>query len=70
MCVPPRPESTSVGLSLQDLTCLFEIYLKPLQKETFLTQDEVGAGGWETPLGLSWELPWLRGNVMCCFTHS
>lgn len=28
---------------LQDLTCLFEIYLKPLQNETFLTQDEVGA---------------------------
>lgn len=27
---------------LQDLDCLFEIYLKPLQNETFLTQDEVG----------------------------
>lgn len=30
---------------LQDLTCLFEIYLEPLQKETFLTQDEVGVAG-------------------------
>lgn len=29
---------------LQDLSCLFEIYLKPLQNETFLTQDEVGVG--------------------------
>lgn len=27
--------------SIQDLNCLFEIYLKPLQKETFLSQDEV-----------------------------
>uniref|UniRef100_H3DHK7 TIAM Rac1 associated GEF 2 n=1 Tax=Tetraodon nigroviridis TaxID=99883 RepID=H3DHK7_TETNG len=26
---------------VKDLTCLFEIYLKPLQKETFLTQDEM-----------------------------
>lgn len=26
---------------LQDLSCLFELYLEPLQKETFLTQDEV-----------------------------
>lgn len=33
---------------LQDLTCLFEIYLKPLQNETFLTQDEVGVGAPET----------------------
>ena len=32
---------TSLFSSPQDLTCLFEIYLKPLQKETFLTQDEV-----------------------------
>lgn len=31
-------------LFLQDLSCLFEIYLKPLQNETFLTQDEVGVG--------------------------
>lgn len=29
-------------LCVQDLTCLFEIYLKPLQHETFLTLDEVG----------------------------
>lgn len=35
-------------VSLQDLTCLFEIYLKPLQNETFLTQDEVGVGAPET----------------------
>lgn len=27
---------------MQDLACLFEIYLKPLQNETFLTLDEVG----------------------------
>ncbi|XP_041928951.1 T-lymphoma invasion and metastasis-inducing protein 2 isoform X1 [Alosa sapidissima] len=26
---------------VKDLSCLFEIYLKPLQKETFLTQDEM-----------------------------
>ncbi|XP_016394787.1 T-lymphoma invasion and metastasis-inducing protein 2 isoform X3 [Sinocyclocheilus rhinocerous] len=26
---------------VKDLNCLFEIYLKPLQKETFLTQDEM-----------------------------
>ncbi|XP_028251019.1 T-lymphoma invasion and metastasis-inducing protein 2 isoform X2 [Parambassis ranga] len=26
---------------VKDLACLFEIYLKPLQKETFLTQDEM-----------------------------
>uniref|UniRef100_A0A8C6SNS1 TIAM Rac1 associated GEF 2a n=1 Tax=Neogobius melanostomus TaxID=47308 RepID=A0A8C6SNS1_9GOBI len=26
---------------VKDLTCLFEIYLKPLQKETFLTLDEM-----------------------------
>lgn len=26
---------------LQDLSCLFELYLEPLQNETFLTQDEV-----------------------------
>nr|XP_015209576.1 PREDICTED: T-lymphoma invasion and metastasis-inducing protein 2 isoform X3 [Lepisosteus oculatus] len=26
---------------VKDLTCLFEIYLKPLQNETFLTQDEM-----------------------------
>ena len=25
----------------QDLSCLFELYLEPLQNETFLTQDEV-----------------------------
>lgn len=35
-------------LFLQDLSCLFEIYLKPLQYETFLTQDEVGVGAPET----------------------
>lgn len=29
-------------LCAQDLACLFEIYLKPLQNETFLTLDEVG----------------------------
>lgn len=32
----------SVFLGEQDLDCLFEIYLKPLQNETFLTLDEVG----------------------------
>ncbi|TRY92111.1 hypothetical protein DNTS_009354 [Danionella cerebrum] len=26
---------------VKDLNCLFELYLKPLQKETFLTQDEM-----------------------------
>lgn len=36
---------------LQDLTCLFEIYLEPLQKETFLTQDEVGVAGGGTGAG-------------------
>lgn len=25
----------------QDLVCLFDIYLTPLQKETFLSKDEV-----------------------------
>lgn len=39
--------------SIQDLNCLFEIYLKPLQKETFLTQDEVK----QTPY-------WSRGSVL------
>lgn len=32
----------SVASALQDLDCLFEIYLKPLRTETFLTPDEVG----------------------------
>lgn len=32
----------SFGSSVQDLACLFEIYLEPLQNETFLTLDEVG----------------------------
>lgn len=27
----------------QDLGCLFEIYLKPLEKETFLSRGEVSA---------------------------
>lgn len=29
------------SLDFQDLSCLFELYLEPLQSETFLTQDEV-----------------------------
>lgn len=40
-----RPErSSEVDLvSLQDLVCLFQIYLTPLQTETFLSKDEVNA---------------------------
>lgn len=30
-------------VSLQDLVCLFQIYLTPLQTETFLSEDEVNA---------------------------
>ena len=43
----------------QDLACLFEIYLKPLQNETFLTLDEVGGIYIMTaaaPPGVSWEV--------------
>lgn len=32
---------SSFGFTLQDLNCLIGRYLTPLQKETFLTQDEV-----------------------------
>lgn len=28
-------------VSLQDLVCLFDVYLTPLQEETFLSKDEV-----------------------------
>lgn len=30
-------------MSLQDLVCLFDIYLTPLQTETFLSKDEVNS---------------------------
>lgn len=33
-----------IGCVNQDLGCLFEIYLKPLEKETFLSRGEVSAG--------------------------
>lgn len=32
-----------VLLCLQDLVCLFDIYLSPLQNQTFLSKDEVRA---------------------------
>eukprot|EP00071_Canis_lupus_P040403 XP_022273960.1 T-lymphoma invasion and metastasis-inducing protein 2 isoform X2 [Canis lupus familiaris] len=35
----PREEDTAQTLG--DLSCLFELYLEPLQNETFLTQDEM-----------------------------
>lgn len=38
---PNGTEKVNKNSFLQDLSCLFELYLEPLQKETFLTQDEV-----------------------------
>lgn len=38
---PNGTEKVNKYSFLQDLSCLFELYLEPLQKETFLTQDEV-----------------------------
>lgn len=43
--VPPVVVDASEGERgvpvLQDLVCLFDIYLTPLQSETFLSEDEV-----------------------------
>lgn len=38
------------SLDFQDLSCLFELYLEPLQSETFLTQDEVNCEYFSSPL--------------------
>lgn len=51
----PRPSSVSpapselFSSSVQDLRCLIESYLTPLQKESFLTQDEVRSSSFEAP---------------------
>lgn len=46
---------------LQDLSCLFELYLEPLQKETFLTQDEVREYLKNGPVILSRVMPLALG---------
>lgn len=64
--VPHRCPEYLYLLFFQDLTCLFEIYLKPLQNETFLTQDEVGVAVRETRSGFPRKASCLRGNRMHC----